>query len=77
MTQKDRIKELFESRPNEWITLPEIMALHIAQYNARIKELRGIGMAIENHWDFVDGIKHSWFRYNKKVVEPSGQLLLI
>jgi hypothetical protein len=77
MTQKDRIKELFESRVNEWIPLYEILKLHIAQYGARIKELRADGMKIENKWVIVHGEKHSWFRYNKQTIETNGQLLLI
>jgi hypothetical protein len=46
-TQRKSIKDLFESQPNEWIPLPEIME-YAAQYNARILELRRLGMNIVN-----------------------------
>ena len=45
-TQHERI--LLILIPYEWIPLPKILALHIAQYNTRIKELRQQGYYIEN-----------------------------
>jgi hypothetical protein len=46
-TQRKSIKDLFESQPNVWIPLYEIME-YAAQYNARILELRRSGMCIRN-----------------------------
>lgn len=57
---------MFVSRPNQWITLPEILALYISQFGARIKEIRASGMDIENRTETIDGVKHSWYRYNTK-----------
>lgn len=73
MKQRERIKKLFESKPNEWIPLPEIINLHIAQYTPRIWELRHEGMRIENKWKMVNGVKHSWYRWAKTVEESNGQ----
>jgi len=56
---KDKLKELFLSRPNQWIILPEILNLRVAQYNSRILDLRAEGMNIINDWQMVDGVKHS------------------
>jgi hypothetical protein len=44
--------------------LPEILALGIAQYSARIFELRGMGFRIENRRERVDGVLHTYFRLN-------------
>jgi hypothetical protein len=54
---------LFQLRPNQWIPLPEIMALAIAQYNSRVHELRKSGHQIENRKERKNGKVHSWFRY--------------
>ena len=63
-SQRQRLKDLFESRKNEWIPLPVILSMHIAQYGTRIKELRDEdGMNIENKWQSINGERHSWFRY--------------
>lgn len=64
-TQTERLKELFESRPNQRISLPEILSMGIAQYNARIYELRHEGMCIINEGKRVDGIHQTWFIYKK------------
>jgi len=63
--QKDRLRKFFKERPNTWIPLPEILKLLIAQYNARIFDLRGEGMKIENKTEIVDGQRHSYYRYVK------------
>lgn len=65
MKQRDRIKKLFENRPNQWIPLYEILQMGIAQYGARILELRKEGMMIENRWQIINGKRCSWFRYAK------------
>jgi len=62
MTQRQRMAAMFESRPNEWIPLPEILAMGVAQYGARVLELRRAGMEIENRTRTINGQKHSWFR---------------
>lgn len=63
-TQRARIlRPLIDAR-GDWVPLPEILALGIAQYNARIFELRRMGFAIENRTetDPETGERHSWFR---------------
>ena len=44
------------------VALPEILELGIAQYSARIHELRKMGCQIENRIQRVDGVTRSWFR---------------
>jgi hypothetical protein len=56
--QRDRLLDLLKRRHLQWIPLPDILALGIAQYNARIYELRRIGYGIENKQEG----DHSWFR---------------
>lgn len=74
MKQRERLKRFFEDNPNKWISLPEILRLGIAQYNARIHELRHEGMKIENKWKIVDGVKHSWFMFTPfEFVDNQGQ----
>ena len=63
MTQKQELALLFNRRPNEWIPLPDILSLGIAQYNSRIKDLRQDGFTIVNRVEWVDNQKHSWFMY--------------
>ena len=60
--QRDRILELLTSRSPDWIALPELLALRIAQYNARVLELRRAGFSIENRMEWIDGRRRSWFR---------------
>lgn len=62
-TQKDKIKSLLLSRPNEWVPLNDILLLGVAQYNARILDLRRGGMRIENMIKEVNGTRYSWYRY--------------
>jgi hypothetical protein len=73
--QLREMRELFKNRPNEWIPLPELMKIG-AQYNARIHELRGEGLHIENKIQVIDDVKHSWYRYCPErsfVEESTGQ----
>jgi len=67
--QREKIKALFESRPGDWIPLPEIQP-YAAQYGTRIFELKRppYSMNIVNMTKRVDGIKHSWYKYTPKVV---------
>jgi hypothetical protein len=61
-TQCDRIFEVLRDANGEWVPLPKILALGIAQYNARIFQLRAAGHNIENRTEEVDGETHSWYR---------------
>ncbi len=73
--QQQKILGLLQSHRNEWVPLPQILALGVAQYNSRIKELRGKGHLIQNKVERVNGEKHSWFR----IVVPvryQGQMTL-
>lgn len=61
-TQRERILGLLRAAEGNWIALPEILALGIAQYNSRIKELRTAGYDIQNRRETVNGAVHSWYR---------------
>ena len=67
MSQFSRLKYVFQFHANEWIPLPEILSMGIAQYNTRILELRREGMRIISKTERVPGAAqvHSWFRYDK------------
>jgi hypothetical protein len=61
--QSETILTLLRSARGAWVPLPEILALGIAQYNARIFDLRKKrGLNIENRTQMLDGVRHSWFR---------------
>ena len=61
--QRQKLLRFFQSHPKEWVSLPDILSLGIAQYNARIHELRRQGIIIENRKEMHDDGWHSWFRY--------------
>ena len=62
-TQCDRLLALLEAHRGDWVPLPTVLALGIAQYNARVWELRRAGYAITNRKEMAeDGSVHSWFR---------------
>lgn len=61
--QHAKIMSLFKSRQGQWVPLPDILALGVAQYNARILELRRLGEQISNKTEVVNGQKHSWFMW--------------
>jgi len=68
---RERLRNLFLLKPNELISLPEIMRLGGAQYGTRILELRRdkkSPMYIENVYlgRGDDGRKHTAFRYIPK-----------
>jgi hypothetical protein len=63
---RERLLRLFEEFPGQWIELPAILALGVAQYNARIKQLRDEGYAIENRTEWRGHVKKSWFRFQGK-----------
>lgn len=67
-TQTAKIVEFLRSYKGQWVPLPEILALRISQYSARIYEARHRwGLKIENRVETINGQKHSWFR----LIEPS------
>jgi Helix-turn-helix domain len=61
-TQRGEILRLLLDAQGSWVPLPDVLALGIAQYNARIYELRRLGFDIENRTERVGGERHSWFR---------------
>jgi hypothetical protein len=65
-TQSQKLRALLFARIGQWIPLPDIQALGIAQHGARLVELREElepqGYRIENRLeDGSDGIKRSWY----------------
>lgn len=65
-TQRERLLRLLEENCGRWVDLPSILGLGVAQYGARIYELRRElqpkGYRIENRTERKDGAVHSWFR---------------
>jgi hypothetical protein len=61
-TQRGRILALLINARE--VPLPAILALGIAQYSARIHELRALGFRIENRRERVNGALHTYFRLN-------------
>ena len=60
--QRQRILTLLRAARGRWVPLPEILALGVAQYGARIWELRRAGFNVENRCEHVGHTRHSWFR---------------
>jgi len=60
--QQRKIADFLLERQNQWVPLPEILSLGIAQYGARILEDRRKGLVIENRTAWVGSKRHSWFR---------------
>jgi hypothetical protein len=69
-TQRDRLYQLLYNHRNEYVGLPQILELKIAQFGARIKELRALGADIRNRRETKDGATHSWY----KLVIPDANL---
>ena len=67
--QSETILALLRSAHGAWVPLPEILALGIAQYNARIFELRK-HFTIDNHTETINGVRHSWFRLVESPTAP-------
>jgi hypothetical protein len=61
-TQRAQVLHLLVEYDGGWVPLPAILHLGIAQYNARIFELRKDGHTIENKTETLDGTRHSWYR---------------
>jgi hypothetical protein len=72
LTQRDRLLRLLAEANGAEVSLLDILALRIGQYNARILELRAQGHAIENRVEVKSGVKHSWYR----LVPKAGQQAL-
>lgn len=62
LNQCDRLYALLLAHRGDWVPLPEILALGIAQFGARILELRRRGFVIENRRENVGKEVHSWYR---------------
>ena len=63
-TQSERILALLRSR--EWVDLPTILDLRIANYRARLSELRAKGYVIWNRKEEgPDGVTHSWYKLSR------------
>lgn len=61
--QRQRILDLLIAARGAWVPLPSILVLGVAQYNARVYELRALGFRIENKIERdADRQVHSWFR---------------
>jgi hypothetical protein len=61
-TQRARILGILVAARGQWVPLPDILVLGIAQYGARILELRRLGFNIENKTERLAGARRSWFR---------------
>ena len=71
--QRERILQLLKSRQGEWVALPDILTLGVAQYNSRLLDLRHEGHIIKNKQEIIDGVHHSWYRL---ISAKSEQLML-
>lgn len=61
-TQRARIRDLLVAAHGDWVPLPQIMKC-AAQYNARIHELRRMGVCIPPpRTETINGQKHTWYR---------------
>jgi hypothetical protein len=63
ITQADLILSLLRAARARGtpLSLPEILGLGVAQYSARLKELRDAGHVIQNRLKRIDGVTHSWY----------------
>jgi hypothetical protein len=61
LSQRGRILKLLLDANGREVPLPEILALGIAQYGARILEARRAGFQIDNKTQWISGVCHSWF----------------
>jgi hypothetical protein len=60
-TQREQIFDLFNRNLGQWVDLPQIMDLGIAQYNSRIFELRGEGHEIHSRSENEGRLRKTWF----------------
>jgi hypothetical protein len=86
--QRDKLLELLQNAPFQekhplgpgaWVSLQEIIRLGIAQYGARIQELRrelepkGWRIVNDTLWSELEQRKHSWYRLVSAVErKPKG-----
>lgn len=71
-SQTQQIVNLLRSRKGQWVSLPEILALKISQYNARIYQARHEwGLTIQNREERVNGQKHTFFRIVEETAGPA------
>ncbi len=71
-TQEAKILDLLKQARGEWVGLPAILGLGIAQHSARLWALRHLhGLQIENKTKRVNGVRQSWYRLlSPKVPAP-------
>jgi hypothetical protein len=62
LTQRDRLLRLLAEANGAEVSLLDILALRISQYNSRIKDLREAGHIILNRLEVKNGARHSWYR---------------
>lgn len=60
-----KILALLEEHAGQEVPLPAILKLGVAQYGARILELRRAGRTIENRAEWREGKKYTWFKLVK------------
>jgi len=73
-TKRGTIFELLRSRTGQWVSLPEILELGVAQFGARILELRRDGHTILNKTEHRGGKVLSWYKL-ELALAPEHQLL--
>jgi hypothetical protein len=65
--QADRILALLQVSKGQWVSLPQIMDLHIACHTKRISELRRDGHIIELRDEYVHSfrgcVRHTSYRW--------------
>jgi Helix-turn-helix domain len=61
-SQRGRILQILIQARGDEVSLRQILGLGIAQYSARIFELRKLGFVIVNRTERKGGQTHSWFR---------------
>ena len=64
-SQCDRLLALITSYGEFGCPLPEILDLRIANYRARISELREQNYRLDCETEWVDGVRHSKYRLVK------------
>lgn len=62
-SQRVRLMWLFADWPDPgWVPLPAILNLRIANYRARISELRKQGQVVELKDEWINGQRKTWYR---------------
>jgi len=74
-TQQLKIYTVLAERAGSWVPLPDLLRTGVAQYNARILELRRSGLQIENRIAVVNGQRRSWFRLVPRTPRATQQQL--